>query len=147
MPNKDINKESDKEGEEKQKVFFANNDLTITENYVCYKNADVGKRIYLRNVAGTSFYNARVERTMSIFTFVIGIACIYFYARYELIYILITSILFSIGGIIGFILSKDKLTIHSNASTLSISYKLGMKEQIEEVQKTLDDAVKYSKRH
>src|SRR5512135_2483369 len=129
MPNKetskDTGKDADKDDEEKSKVFFSNKELTITEQYVDYKGTDVGKRIYMRNIAGTSFYNARVERTMSVFTLLIGLVCIYFYMRYVLVYILLAAVLLIMGGIVGFLLSKDKLNIHSNASTLSISYKLG----------------------
>jgi hypothetical protein len=143
---KEVETDVEKEVEDRFKTFFVNKNLTITENSVSYTGMEMDKEIYLKNLAGTSFYNARLERVMAIITFAAGILLLYFYKQYGIIYIVIAALLFIIGGIVAFILSKDKLTIHSNASALAISYKLGMGEQVKDIQKALNDAIKYSKR-
>jgi hypothetical protein len=137
---------AEKEVEDKSKTFFMNKNLIITENSVNYIGMGMDKKIYIRNLAGIDFYNARLERVMAVITFAVGILGLYLNKQYHTVYIVIAAILFMIGGIVALILSKDKLTIHSNASTLAISYNLGMKENIMDIQRAIDDAVKYSKK-
>jgi hypothetical protein len=128
------------------KTFFTNNYLTITDEYISYRSFDMKKKIYVRNIAGYDFHSARMERMMSFIASLVGILGFYLYTQYNIIYILAGSILFLVGGIVGFILSKDSLTIHSNASTLSMPFKLGRKQHLADVECALDDAVRYSKK-
>jgi hypothetical protein len=150
MANKEVKKEAEKDVgkdfESDLKVFFTNPNITITDQYVNYTGTGMEKRIYIRNLAGTDFYVARLERVMAIITFAMGMLGLYLYKHYGMLFIVILSVLFMIGGIVAFFLSKDKLTIHSNSVTLSISYNLGMKEHVRDIQKALDDAVKYSRK-
>jgi hypothetical protein len=128
------------------KTFFKNNYVTITDEFVSFRSLDMNKKIYIRNVAGYDFHSGRIERMMSLITSLVGLIGFYLYSQYLINYIMIGGILFLLGGIVGFILSRDLLTIHSNASTLAIPFKLGMKEHIVEIEHALDSAVNYSKK-
>jgi hypothetical protein len=130
----------------KFKTFFKNDYLMITDEFVSYRSMDMNKKIYIRNIAGTDFHSARIERMMSLITSAVGILGFYFYHQYNIIYILLGSILFIVGGVVGFILSRDTLSIHSNASTLSIPFKLGMKEHILDIEHSLDEAIRFSRK-
>jgi len=129
--------------EDGHKIFFSNNRLTVNELSVSYNTLEIKKKIYLRNITGTTYYDARVQRVSFVIGFVAGLYGFFAYRQYNYIAILIASILFVVGSIVGFILTKDKLTIHSNASILSISYNLGFKENPDEIQNAIDAAMKY----
>ncbi len=129
--------------EDGHKVFFSNNRLTVNELAVSYNTLEIKKKIYLRNITGTTFYDSRIQRVSFIIGFVMGLYGFFAYKQYDYVAILVAAILFVIGSIVGFILTKDKLTIHSNASVLAISYNLGFKESPDEIQNAIDAAMKY----
>jgi len=118
----------------------------ITDEFISFRSLELNKKIYTRNIAGYDFHSARLERAMSLITSVVGLLGFFYYSQNHNMYILGGSILFLVGGIVGFILSKDLLTIHSNASTLSIPFRLGFKEHLLDIEHSLDEAVRYSKK-
>jgi hypothetical protein len=134
-------------------IHYANNGLTVNDKGIFYRKGGVDKEIYTKNIAGTVFEDNYWHRILCIVLFGVGLVLLIITAKSSIIQqstlktiLVILLIITCIVTIVSFFVMRDEIKVYSTSSLLSIRHRIGMKENLSDIQKAIDKAIDDSRK-